>query len=135
MSNTDPISDMLVRIKNSIHATHETVEIPASKLKIEIAEILKKEGYIASYEVLENGSAKAKKNIKISLKYGPRGEKLITGIKRISRPGLRVYTVSKKAPKVLAGLGVSVISTSKGLMSDREARKKNIGGEVLCQVW
>lgn len=133
MTNTDPISDMLTRIRNAIKATHESVEIPASKLKINIAEILKKEGYIISYEVVE--LSKIKKVLKIHLKYGPRGEKLITGIKKVSRPGLRDYTGAKYAPRVLDGLGVSILSTSKGLMTDRQARKNNVGGEVLCQVW
>ena len=133
MSNTDPISDMLTRIRNAIKATHESVEIPASKLKINIAEILKKEGYITSYEVVE--LSKIKKVLKIHLKYGPRGEKLITGIKKVSTPGLREYTGAKYAPRVLDGLGVSILSTSKGLMTDRQARKNNIGGEVLCKVW
>ena len=133
MPHTDPVSDMLTRIRNAVHATHETVEIPASKLKIKVADLLKKEGYINSYEVLEKGSDK--KTLKISLKYGPRGEKLITGIKKISKPGLRVYTSSNEAPRVLGGLGISIISTNEGLKTDREARKEGVGGEVLCQVW
>ena len=133
MSHTDSISDMLTRIRNAVHATHESVEIPASKLKMQVAEVLKKEGYITSYELLE--SASVKKNIKILLKYGPRGEKLITGIQRVSKPGLRVYTKSKDAKRVLDGLGIYIISTSKGLVTDRQARKEKVGGEVLCQVW
>ena len=133
MPHTDPISDMLTRIRNAVNATHEALEIPASKLKIKVAEILKKEGYITSYELVETDSIK--KYIKISLKYGPRGEKIITGIKKISTTGLRVYTRSKEAPRVFGGLGVSIISTSKGLKTDREARKEKIGGEILCQVW
>ena len=133
MSHTDSISDMITRIRNAVKATHESVEIPASKLKIKVAEILKKEGYITSYELVETDSIK--KYIKISLKYGPRGEKIITGIKKISTTGLRVYTRSKEAPRVFGGLGVSIISTSKGLKTDREARKEKIGGEILCQVW
>ena len=134
MSNTDPISDMLTRIRNAIKATHESVEIPASNLKIKIAEVLKKEGYINSYEVVE-ADEKVKRKLKISLKYGPRGEKLITRIKKVSTPGLRVYSKSKYAPRVLDGLGISILTTSKGLMSDRQARKEKAGGEVLCQVW
>ncbi|MBI3590470.1 MAG: 30S ribosomal protein S8 [Candidatus Melainabacteria bacterium] len=134
MSNTDPISDMLTRIRNAIKATHESVEIPASKLKIRIAEVLKKEGYISSYEVVE-ADDKVKRKLKIFLKYGPRGEKLITSIKKISTPGLRVYSKSKYAPRVLDGLGISILTTSKGLMSDRQARKEKVGGEVLCQLW
>lgn len=133
MTHSDPIADMLTRIRTGIQATHETVDIPASKLKIRIADLFKKEGYINSYEVIELD--KIKKIIRINLKYGPRGEKLITGIKRISSPGLRVYTTSKDAPRVLGGLGVSIISTSKGLRTDREARKEKLGGEILCQLW
>ena len=133
MTYTDPISDMLTRIRNATCATHEVVEIPASKLKIRIAEILKKEGYISSFEVLE--LSHFQKVIRILLKYGSRGEKLITGIKRVSKPGLRIYTSSNEAPRVLGGLGISIISTSKGLKTDREAKKEGIGGEVLCQVW
>lgn len=133
MTYTDTISDMLTRVRNAVCATHETVEIPASKSKIKVAEILKKEGYISSYEIVDID--KVKKNIRITLKYGPRGEKLITGIKKISKPGLRVYTKSKDAPRVLGGLGISIISTSKGLKTDREARKEKVGGEVICQVW
>ena len=133
MSHTDPISDMLTRIRNAVGATHETVDIPVSNLKIRVAELLRKEGYINSYEIIE--SSPLKKNIRVSLKYGPRGEKLITGIKKISTSGLRVYTKSKDAPRVLGGLGVSIINTSKGLKTDREARKEKLGGDVLCQVW
>ena len=133
MPNTDLVSDMLTRIRNAIKATHETVEMPTSKLKVKIAELLKKEGYINSYEVVE--LSPVKKNLKIHLKYGARGEKVISGIKRISKSGLRVYIGSKDAPRVFDGLGISVISTSKGLMTDRQARKENVGGEVICQVW
>ena len=133
MPHTDSISDMLTRVRNAVNSTHETVEMPASKLRIKVAEILKKEGYITSYEVEE--LSPFKKKIKIFLKYGPRGEKLITGIKKVSTPGLRVYVKSKEAPRVFEGLGISIISTSKGLMTDRQARKEKIGGEVLCQVW
>ena len=133
MTHSDPISDMLTRIRNAVRATHETVEIPASKLKVKIAEVLKREGYISSYEVVENSSID--KIIRIILKYGPRGEKLITGIKKVSKPGLRVYTRSNDLPRVLGGLGISIISTSKGLKTDREAKKEKIGGEVLCQLW
>jgi small subunit ribosomal protein S8 len=133
MPHTDPISDMLTRIRNAVRATHEVVEIPASKLKIEIANVLKREGYVASYEVIEDEPLKRK--IKLQLKYGPRGERVIAGIRRVSKPGLRIYARSKEAPRVLRGLGVSIISTNKGLKTDREARKENLGGEVLCQVW
>ena len=133
MAHTDSVSDMLTRVRNAVKAMHESVEIPASKLKIKIAEILKNEGYISSYEVVTVDSVK--KNIKIFLKYGPRGEKLITGIERVSKPGLRVYTKSKDAKRVLDGLGTLIISTSSGLKTDRQARKEKVGGEVLCQVW
>lgn len=133
MSHTDSIADMFARIKNAVKATHESVEVPASKLKLKIAEILKKEGYINSYEITE--ISPVKKNLRIVLKYGPRGEKVITGIKKISKPGLRVYTKAKYAPRVYDGLGISILSTKKGLLTDRESRKQNIGGEVLCQVW
>ncbi|MBI2995953.1 MAG: 30S ribosomal protein S8 [Candidatus Melainabacteria bacterium] len=135
MTHSDPISDMISRIKNAIKAMHESVDIPASKIKVKIAEVLKKEGYINSYEMLELDVVKVKKILRIHLKYGPRGEKLIKEWKRVSSPGLRIYTRSKNAPRVLSGLGVSIISTSKGLMSDRQARKEGIGGEVLCQIW
>ena len=133
MSNTDLVSDMLTRIRNAVRATHETVEMPTSKLKVNLAQVLKKEGYINSYEVIE--LEPTKKNLKIYLKYGPRGEKLISGIKKVSTSGLRVYAGAKHAPRVLDGLGISIISTSSGLMTDRQARKENVGGEVLCQVW
>ena len=133
MSHTDSISDMLTRIRNAVRATHESVEIPASKLKAQVAEVLKKEGYINSYELFETNPVK--KNIKIFLKYGPRGEKLITGIQKVSKPGLRVYTKSKDAKRVLDSLGIYVISTSKGLRTDREVRKEKLGGEVLFKVW
>ena len=133
MAHTDSVADMLTRIRNAVIATHETVEIPLSKLKVQVAEVLKNEGYINSYEVI--GDEVINKKIKISLKYGPRGEKVITGIERVSKPGLRVYTKSKKSRKVLGGLGIYIISTSQGLKSDRQIRKENIGGEVLCKVW
>ena len=134
MSHTDSVSDLLTRIRNAVLATHESVEVPFSGLKVKIAEILKKEGYITSYETVVEESS-TKKTIKIMLKYGPQGEKLITGLQRISTPGLRVYTGGKDAPRVLDGLGVSIISTSKGLKTDREARKEGVGGEILCRVW
>lgn len=133
MPHTDPISDMLTRVRNSVSSMHEFVEMPASKIKVKIAEILQKEGYISSYEVITPSNAK--KILKISLKYGPRNQKVITGIKRISKSGLRVYTKAKVAPRVLGGLGISIISTSRGLMTDKESRKKKLGGEVICQVW
>ncbi len=133
MSHTDSIADLLTRVRNAVNATHESVEIPLSKLKVKVAEVLQKEGYISSFEL--NNEHPVKKSIKIFLKYGPRGEKTITGIQRVSKPGLRVYTKSKDSKRVLDGLGIYIISTSKGLMTDRQARKEKIGGEVLCQVW
>ena len=133
MSMTDPIADMLTRIRNGLKAEHETVVIPASKIKIEIARILKQEGYINGYSV-EGENAKDKM-ITVELKYGPDKEKVITGLKRISKPGLRVYAKGDNVPRVLNGLGIAIISTSKGLMTDRDARKQNLGGEVVAYVW
>ena len=129
---TDPIADMLSRIRNGNDARHKSVEIPASNIKAEIARILLEEGYIKSYDVLEVGH---QGKINVELKYGNNDEKVISGIKRISKPGLRVYAKSTEIPRVLGGLGVAVISTSKGIMTDREARKEQVGGEVLCYVW
>lgn len=133
MAMTDPIADMLTRIRNAVAAEHETVEIPASKIKVEIARILKQEGYINGYTV--EGDTAKEKVIKVELKYGPDKEKVITGLKRISKPGLRVYAKGENVPRVLNGLGIAIISTSKGLMTDRDARKNNLGGEVLAYVW
>ena len=129
---TDPIADMLTRIRNAQTVKKETVSIPASAMKRSIAEILKEEGFIADFSDETNGSIK---NIVITLKYGPRGEKVISGLKRISTPGLRVYANAGDLPKVLNGLGIAIISTSKGVMTDKTARKLNIGGEVLAYVW
>ena len=128
---TDPIADMLTRIRNAVSAKHETVVIPASKQKVEIAKILKSEGYITDYSV----EGDIKKNITITLKYGNNKSKAITGIKRISKPGLRVYSEADKLPRVLNGLGIAIISTSQGMMTDKEARAKHIGGEVIAYVW
>ena len=133
MAMTDPIADMLTRIRNGLQAGHETVDIPASKMKIEIARILKQEGFINGYTVA--GETAKEKTITVELKYGPDNQKVITGIKRISKPGLRVYAKGDNIPRVLNGLGVAIISTSKGLMSDRDARKENLGGEVVAYVW
>ena len=133
MNMTDPIADMLTRIRNSLQAGHEEVSIPASKVKVEIAKILKAEGYIDNYKV-EGESAKDKA-IKIELKYGPDGQKVITGLKRISKPGLKVYAKANAIPRVLNGLGIAIISTSQGLMTDRDARKAKLGGEVVAYVW
>ena len=133
MSMSDPIADMLTRIRNANAAKHDTVDVPASKMKNAIAEILLKEGYIAKYTVLEDGT---KKNLHITLKYGAdRNEKIITGLKRISKPGLRVYVNKDELPRVLGGLGVAILSTNKGVITDKEARKLQVGGEVLAFVW
>ena len=128
MVMTDPIADMLTRIRNANAALHETVDIPASRVKAAILAILAQEGFIASAEVIEN-------TIKVTLKYGSNKEKVITGIKRISKPGLRVYAKKEELPRVLGGLGIAVISTSKGVMSDKQARKEGLGGEVIAYVW
>ena len=133
MSMTDPIADMLTRIRNGLSAEHDTVAIPASKMKVEIARILKQEGYINGYSV--EGETAKEKTITVELKYGPDEEKVITGLKRISKPGLRVYAKGDNVPRVLNGLGIAIISTSKGLMTDRDARKQNLGGEVVAYVW
>lgn len=131
MIMTDPIADMLTRVRNAIQARHTTVDIPASKEKVGIAKILKEEGFINDFEV----HGDVKKTMTVTLKYGPNNEKVINGIKRISTPGLRVYTKAEKMPKVLNGLGIAIISTSNGLVTDKEARVKNVGGEVVAYVW
>ena len=133
MAMTDPIADMLTRIRNANTAKHDTVDVPASKMKLAIAEILLNEGFIKSYDVVEDGNFKT---IKITLKYGKdKTEKIITGLKRISKPGLRVYAGKDELPKVLGGLGIAIISTNKGIVTDKEARKLQVGGEVLAFVW
>lgn len=132
MVMSDPIADMLTRIRNANLVRHEIVEIPASKIKREIAEILKREGFIRDTEYVEDNKQGI---IRIFLKYGPQNERVITGLKRISKPGLRVYTKSTEIPKVLGGLGIAILSTSKGVMTDKEARQSKSGGEVLCYVW
>ncbi len=133
MTTNDPIADMLTRIRNANTAKHDTVDIPASKMKLAIAEILFNEGYIKKYEVIEDGNFKT---IKVTLKYGKdKNEKIITGIKRISKPGLRVYAGKDELPRVLGGLGIAIISTNNGVVTDKEARKLNVGGEVLAFVW
>ena len=128
---TDPIADMLTRIRNANQAKHESVEMPASRLKLEILEVLKNEGYISEYEKVEDGKQGV---IKVTLKYNNK-ERVIKGLKKISKPGLRVYVKSSELPKVLNGLGIAVISTSNGIMTDREARQKKLGGEVIAFVW
>ena len=133
MTTSDPIADMLTRIRNANTAKHDVVDVPASKMKIAIAEILLKEGYIKAFEVEEVGSFKT---IHITLKYGKdKNEKVISGLKRISKPGLRVYANAEELPKVLGGLGIAIVSTNKGVLTDKEARKANVGGEVLAFVW
>ncbi len=132
MQITDPIADMLTRIRNANSSKHESVNVPASKLKIEIARILNEEGYINGYEVIDDGLQGV---IKITLKYAANKQKVITGLKRVSKPGLRVYAGKDELPRVLRGLGIAIISTSKGIMTDKEARKANVGGEVLAFVW
>lgn len=129
---TDVIADMLTRVRNALIAKHDVVEIPASKEKKEIARILLEEGYISSYDVVEEG---VQGKIVITLKYGPNGEKVITGLKRVSKPGLRIYASCEDLPKVLGGLGIAIISTSKGVMTDKQARKIGHGGEVVAYVW
>ncbi|HUM83682.1 MAG TPA: 30S ribosomal protein S8 [Lachnospiraceae bacterium] len=132
-TTNDPIADMLTRIRNANTAKHDTVDIPSSKMKNAIADILFNEGYISKYEIVGEGVEKA---IRITLKYGSdKNEKIITGLKRISRPGLRVYANSEELPRVLGGLGVAIISTNKGVITDKEARKQKVGGEVLAFVW
>ena len=133
MTMSDPIADMLTRIRNANTAKHDTVDVPVSKIKVAIADILVKEGYVAKYDIVEDGNFK---NIRITLKYGAdKNEKIITGLKRISKPGLRIYAGAEELPKVLGGLGIAIISTNKGILTDKEARKENVGGEVLAFVW
>jgi len=133
MAMSDPIADMLTRIRNANSAKHNTVDIPSSKMKVAIAAILVKEGYLKGYEVIEDG---VKKTMRVSIKYGrDRNDKVITGIKRISKPGLRVYASSDEMPRVLGGLGCAIVSTNKGVITDKEARKLGVGGEVLAFVW
>ena len=129
---TDPIAAMLTRIRNALTAKHEDVLVPASTVKKAIAEILLEEGYIKSFDIREDGVAKY---IHIDLKYGPNKQRVITGLKRISKPGLRIYARKDQLPKVLNGLGIAIISTSRGIMTDREARKQGVGGEVLAYIW
>jgi small subunit ribosomal protein S8 len=132
MSMTDPIADMLTRIRNGIQSHHDRVELPSSKLKVEIARILKSEGFISNYKLIED---KVQPQLRVYLKYSPDGEPVIHGIERISRPGRRVYRNKQEIPRVLGGLGLAIVSTSKGVMAGAEAVKNGIGGEVLCQVW
>ncbi|HHT28213.1 MAG TPA: 30S ribosomal protein S8 [Firmicutes bacterium] len=132
MVMTDPIADMLTRIRNASSANHDQVDIPASRMKRELVRIFKEEGYIRDYRIVEDGGRPI---IRVFLKYGPNKGKVITGIKRISKPGLRVYTQHDQIPRVLGGLGIAVLSTSLGVMTDKNARKAGVGGEVICYVW
>jgi small subunit ribosomal protein S8 len=132
MTMTDPIADMLTRIRNANVVKHETVDVPASNMKKELARILLEEGFVRGYDVIEDGKQGI---IRVQLKYGQSGERVISGLKRISKPGMRVYAANHDIPKVLNGLGISIISTSKGILTDRQARKENVGGEVICYVW
>ncbi len=132
MTMTDPIADMLTRVRNASSIKHDSVDIPASNMKKQIAEILLEEGFIKGYDVIEDGKQGI---LRLQLKYGQNNEKVITGIKRISKPGLRVYARKNEVPKVLGGLGIAVISTSKGLVTDRVARSEGVGGEVIAYIW
>lgn len=132
MVMTDPIADYLTRIRNANMAKHDSVEIPASNIKKSISEILKREGFIRDYEVADDNKQGV---IKVFLKYGPNGERVISGLKRISKPGLRNYVSAEDLPKVLNGLGIAIVSTSAGVITDKEARKKNVGGEVIAYIW
>ena len=130
---TDPIADMLTRIRNALTAKHETVEIPASKIKVAIADILVREGYVKGYEVVEN---EVQNTIVVTLKYAPsKTQKVLTGLKRVSTPGLRVYANAENLPRVLNGMGIAILSTSKGILTDKEAKAQHVGGEVLAYIW
>ncbi|HHT64607.1 MAG: 30S ribosomal protein S8 [Caldicoprobacterales bacterium] len=132
MVMTDPIADMLTRIRNALVEKHEQIKVPASNIKKAIADILTEEGFIKGYTVIDDGHQGV---LKITLKYAPNKERVITGLKRISKPGLRVYARKDEVPKVLGGLGIAIISTSRGVMTDKQARKLGVGGEVLCYIW
>ena len=132
MSMTDPVADLLTRIRNAILAKYNRVDIPASGLKIDLAKVLKAEGYIKNYKVIKDHRQGI---LRVYLRYDEKAEPIIQGLKRVSRPGRRIYSPSKEMPKVLNGLGINIVSTSKGLMTDRQARTENMGGEVLCSVW
>lgn len=132
MTTSDPIADMLTRVRNALIAKHQKVDVPASKLKMEIARILKEEGFIANFKLAEDG---VQRSIRLYLKYTPTNEPAIANIERVSRPGCRVYVGSKDIPRVLGGLGVNILTTPRGVMTGRDARKEGVGGELLCQVW
>jgi len=129
---TDPIADMLTRVRNAYAAKHQKVDVPVSNIKLEIARILKEEGFINNYKVIGEGP---RRNIRIYLRYGPRGEMVMSKVERVSKPGCRVYVNSTSIPKVLAGMGINIISTSRGVMTDRRARREKVGGEILCRVY
>ncbi len=135
MTMTDPIADMLTRLRNANQAYHDKVSMPYSKIKANIAEVLKAEGYVATWAVEEPAEEAVGKTLVVELKYGPHRERSLAGIRRVSKPGLRVYAKAQEMPRVLGGLGIAIISTSKGLLTDRQARKRNVGGEVLAWVW
>lgn len=132
MSMNDPLADMLTRIRNGLAARHDSVAMPLSKIKVNVAKVLKDEGYITDYQVLEQG---VQGSLKIDLKYGEGGKIVLTGIRRVSKPGLRQYKKADRIPNVMSGLGIGILSTSKGVMTDREARRQKLGGELLCEVW
>ena len=134
---TDPIADMLTRIRNAVHARHQRVDVPASTFKVEIAKILEREGYIQNFKIVDEAEAEGPttKVIRLALKYGPRGENVITGLERVSRPGRRVYFGSDDVPRVMGGLGTSILTTSRGVMTGQDAVKAGVGGEVLCNIW
>ena len=134
MTMTDPIADMLTRIRNANVDMHDTVTMPSSKLKVALADVLESEGYIHGFEVADN-EGRPGSTMTISMKYSPERKRVISGLRRVSKPGLRVYSKADGVPRVLGGLGVAVLSTSNGLMSDRDARRKGVGGEILCEVW
>ena len=132
MSMSDPLADMLTRIRNAGMVRYETVDVPMSNLKVGVAKVLREEGYINNYEIIEDNK---QGTLRIMLKYGPNDEKVINGIRRVSKPGLRQYVKADDIPKVMSGLGISILSTSKGIITDREARRLRIGGEILCEAW
>lgn len=129
---TDPIADMLTRVRNAYAAKHQKVDVPISNIKLEIARILKEEGFINNYKVIGEGS---RRNIRVYLRYGPRGEQVMSKVERVSKPGCRIYVNSTSIPKVLAGMGINIISTSRGVMTDRRARREKVGGEILCRIY
>ncbi len=132
MTMTDPIADMLTRIRNAIMASYDTVDIPSSRLKISVVKVLKSEGFIKNYRIMTEGR---RENIRVFLKYDENGDSVIGGLERVSKPSRRLYAKTDRIPKILGGLGVSILSTSKGVMTDREAKKMGVGGEILCSVW